>query len=91
MKKLAAALVTAISTALATAAAPVIVAPPAHADACADVHGRHVAAGGCTDPDRWGGWALPAYAITVPPPNAPPPCYTPSGEPYWTPPGEPCY
>jgi hypothetical protein len=44
MKKLAAALVTAISTALAMAA-PVVFAPPAHAEACAAVHGRHITAG----------------------------------------------
>ncbi|WP_231588580.1 hypothetical protein [Mycobacterium nebraskense] len=62
----------------------------ATADACADVGGRHVSVGGCTDPGRWGNWVLPAGAMTVPPPDAPPPCYTPSGEPYWTPPGEPC-
>ncbi|CPR12236.1 hypothetical protein BN971_03530 [Mycobacterium bohemicum DSM 44277] len=62
----------------------------AKADACADVGGRVVSVGGCTDPARWGNWVLPAGAMTVPPPGAPPPCYTPSGEPYWTPPGEPC-
>ncbi|WP_040624142.1 hypothetical protein [Mycobacterium parascrofulaceum] len=62
----------------------------ATADACADVGGRHVSVGGCTDPGRWGNWVLPADAMTTPPPDAPPPCYTPSGEPYWTPPGQPC-
>lgn len=83
MKKLTAALVTAISTALAMAAAPVVVAPAAHAEACAAVHGRHIAAGGCTDALGNAILLVPAYAGQVP-------CYTPDGRPYYTPDGDPC-
>jgi hypothetical protein len=45
MKKLAAALL----TAMAAAAAPVAIAPVAQADICAGAHGRHVGVGGCTN------------------------------------------
>ena len=44
MKKLAAALLTAMA-----AVAPVAIAPVADADICAGAHGRHFAAGGCTN------------------------------------------
>ena len=44
MKKLAAALMTAMTM----AAVPVAIAPAAQADICAGVHGRHVGVGGCT-------------------------------------------
>ena len=83
MKKLAAALVTAISTTLAIVAAPVVVAPPAHADACAAVHGRHITAGGCTDGAGKAILLAPVYAGQVP-------CYTPDGQVYYTPDGDPC-
>lgn len=83
MKKLAAALVTAISTALAMAAAPVVFAPPAHAEACAAVHGRHITAGGCTDGAGNAILLAPAYVGEAP-------CYTPDGQPYYTPDGDPC-
>jgi hypothetical protein len=83
MKKLAAALVTAISTALTMAAAPVVFAPPAHAEACAAVHGRHITAGGCTDGAGNAILLAPAYVGEAP-------CYTPDGQPYYTPDGDPC-
>jgi hypothetical protein len=83
MKKLAAALVTGISTALVMAPAPVIVAPAAHATACAARHGRLVTEGGCTD-------AAGRPAMSAPPYVGQPPCYTPDGVPYWTPDGDPC-
>src|SRR5260370_27254907 len=44
MKKLAAALL----TAMAMAGVPASLAPVAHADVCGDVGGRHVDVGGCT-------------------------------------------
>jgi hypothetical protein len=83
MKKLAAALLTAISTALAMAAVPVVVAPPAHADACVAVQGRRITAGGCTDAAGHPVLLVPAYVGQVP-------CYTPDGQPYYTPDGDPC-
>jgi hypothetical protein len=83
MKKLAAALSTAISISLAMAAVPVIFAPPAHAEACAAVHGRHIAVGGCTD-------ALGNAVLLAPVYAGQPPCYTPDGQPYYTPDGDPC-
>ena len=83
MKKLAAALVTAISTVLAMVAAPVVSAPPAHATACAAWHGRHLDAGGCTD-------ALGHAVLVVPAYVGEQPCYTPDGQPYYTPDGDPC-
>ena len=79
MKKLAAALL----IAMALAAAPVVVAPAAHADACVAVHGRHVAAGGCTDGAGRPILLVPVYVGQVP-------CYTPDGQPYYTPAGDPC-
>jgi hypothetical protein len=83
MKKQAAALVTAISTALAIVAAPVVFAPPAHATACAAWHGPRVSAGGCTDALGHAVLLVPAYAGEQP-------CYTPDGQPYYTPDGDPC-
>ena len=83
MKKPAAALVTAISTAVAMAGAPVVFAPAAHADACAAWHGRHLDAGGCTD-------ALGHAVLLVPAFVGQPPCYTPDGQAYYTPDGDPC-
>jgi hypothetical protein len=80
---LAAALVTTISIALAMVAAPVVVAPPAHADACAAVHGRRISVGGCTDGAGYSILLAPAYAGQTP-------CYTPDGQPYYTPDGDPC-
>ena len=44
MKKLAAA----VMTAMTMAAVPMAVAPAAHADICAGAHGRHIGVGGCT-------------------------------------------
>ena len=46
MKKLTAALFTALAAA---AVAPVLSTPVANADICAGAHGRHFAAGGCTN------------------------------------------
>jgi hypothetical protein len=83
MKKLAAALVTGILTAMAMAAAPVVFAPAAHAEACAAVHGRHIEAGGCTDALGHAVLLAPVYVGEAP-------CYTPDGQPYYTPGGDPC-
>jgi hypothetical protein len=83
MKKPAAALLTAISTALAMVAAPVILAPAAHATACAAWHGPRITAGGCTDALGHAILLVPAYVGQVP-------CYTPDGQAYYTPDGDPC-
>ena len=83
MKKLAAALVTAIPTALAMVAAPVAFAPPANATACAAWHGRHLDVGRCPDALGHAVLVVPAYAGEQP-------CYTPDGQPYYTPDGDPC-
>jgi hypothetical protein len=85
MKKLAAALL----TAMAMAVAPVAIAPVAHADVCAGAHGRHVAAGGCTD--IAGDVATVAIAGATDPYWAgQEPCYSAEGVPYYTPDGDPC-
>ncbi len=76
------------------AVAPLPLAPTAHAEICGGVGGRHVDLGGCThivgdvaagvalanDDD----WAAQEAA-------GQPPCYTPSGIPYYTPGADPCY
>jgi len=89
MKKLAATLL----TAMATAVAPVAIAPGAHADICAGADGRrhHVDVGGCSHiaGDVAGG-ALIAGAATDPYRPGDVPCYTVEGVPYYTPVGDPC-
>ncbi len=87
MKKLAAALL----TAMAMAAAPVAIAPVAHADICAGAHGRHFSAGGCT-PGIAGDVAAGAAIAAATDPYFPgeEPCYTVEGVPYYTPDGDPC-
>jgi len=86
MKKVAAALL----TAMAMAVAPVAIAQVAHADVCAGARGRHVAAGGCTDiaGDVAVGGAI--AAATDPYWVGQEPCYTVEGVPYYTPDGDPC-
>jgi hypothetical protein len=86
MKKLAAALL----TALAAAVAPVAVAPIAHADICAGAHGRHVGVGGCTNiaGDVATGAAIAAANDAYYPGEEP--CFTAEGVPYYTPDGDPC-
>jgi hypothetical protein len=86
MKKLAAALLT--STAM--AALPFAVAPAAQADVCAGAHGRHIGVGGCTHiaGDVVAGEAIAAATEPYIPGEIP--CYTVEGEPYYTPPGDPC-
>ena len=89
MKKLAAALL----TAMAMAATPAAVAPAAHADVCGDVGGRHVDVGGCTHvgADIAAGAAVPdANEAAGQAAAGQPPCYTPAGVPYYTPDGDPC-
>jgi hypothetical protein len=89
MKKLAAALL----TAMAMAAVPAALAPVAHADVCGAVGGRHVDVGGCTHVG-----ADIAVGAAVADDNeaaaqaaaGQPPCYTPAGVPYYTPDGAPC-
>jgi len=90
MKKLAAALL----SAMALAAVPVAVAPAAQADVCGDVGGRHVNVGGCTNV---GGDVAVAGAVAsdddaaAQAASGQPPCYTPQGVPYYTPGSDPCY
>jgi hypothetical protein len=87
MKKLTAALFTALAAA---AVAPVLSAPAANADICAGAHGRHFAAGGCTNVvgDVAVGAAIAAAHAPYVPGEVP--CYTVEGVPYYTPPGDPC-
>jgi len=86
MKKLTAALLTAVATAV----APVAIAPVAGADVCAGADGRHFAAGGCTNiaGDVAVGAAIAAAHTPYVPGEVP--CYTVEGVPYYTPPGDPC-
>ena len=85
MKKLAAALMTAM-----TVAVPVAVAPAAQADICAGANGRHVAVGGCT-PGLAGDAITGAIVASDHPYWAgETPCYTTEGVPYYTPDGDPC-
>jgi hypothetical protein len=86
MKKLAAALL----TAMAMAVVPVAIAPAAHADVCAGAHGRHVAAGGCTDIAGDVATGAAIAAATDPYWLGEEPCYTVEGVPYYTPDGDPC-
>jgi hypothetical protein len=89
MKKLAAALLTAVAMVV----APIAMTPVAHSDVCGDVGGRHVDVGGCTHvgTDIAAGAAVAdaneAAAQAV---AGQPPCYTPAGVPYYTPDGDPC-
>jgi len=87
MKKLIAALFTALAAA---AVAPVLSAPVANADICAGAHGRHFAAGGCTNVvgDVAVGAAIAAAHVPYVPGEVP--CYTVEGVAYYTPPGDPC-
>jgi len=90
MKKLAAALLTALAMAL----VPVAIAPGAHADVCGDVGGRHVDVGGCTNVagDAAAGAAVAgADDAAAQAAAGQPPCYTPAGVPYYTPGADPCY
>lgn len=86
MKKLTAALL----TAMAAAVAPVALAPVAGAEICAGADGRHFAAGGCTNiaGDVAVGTAIAAAHVPYVPGEVP--CYTVEGVPYYTPPGDPC-
>ena len=86
MKKLAAMLM----TAAAVAVVPVAIAPTAQADICAGARGRHVGVGGCTNivGDVATGAAIAAATDPYIPGEIP--CYTVEGEPYYTPPGDPC-
>jgi hypothetical protein len=86
MKKLTAALM----TAAAVAVVPVAIAPAAQADICAGARGRHVGVGGCTNivGDVATGVAIAAATDPYIPGEIP--CYTVEGEPYYTPPGDPC-
>jgi hypothetical protein len=96
MKNLAAALLTGIATAV----MPVAIAPVAQADVCAGAHGRHFAAGECTNISHIGGDPLGIVddvavgsAIVASNNRYVPgevPCYTLELVPYYTPPGHPC-
>lgn len=86
MKELAAGLL----IALGTVAAPVAVAPSAQADICAGAHGRHVAAGGCTNIAGDVATGAAIAAATDPYFPGEQPCYTVEGVPYFTPDGDPC-
>jgi hypothetical protein len=89
MKKLTAALLAAMGVAV----APIVLAPIANAEVCGAVGGRHVEVGGCShvvgdvaagvalaNDDDWRAQEVAGQ----------PPCYTPSGVPYYTPGDDPC-
>ena len=86
MKKLAAALMTAMTMTAVTVA----IAPAAQADICAGANGRHFGVGGCTP--GLAGDAITGAIVASDHPYAPGdvPCYTTEGVPYYTPPGAPC-
>src|SRR5260370_40947548 len=86
MKKLAAVLM----TAAAVAVVPVAIAPSAQADICAGARGRHVGVGGCTNVAGDVATGVAIAAATDPYIPGEIPCYTGEGEPYYTPPGDPC-
>ena len=70
------------------------VTPAANAEVCGAVGGRHVEVGGCSHVvgDVAAGVALAnddEWAAQEN--NGQPPCYTPSGLPYYTPGADPCY
>jgi hypothetical protein len=80
----------AVATGLSTVVLPMAIAPVASADICAGAHGRHFAAGGCTNVvgDVAVGTAIAAAHVPYVPGEIP--CYTVEGVPYFTPPGDPC-
>lgn len=89
MKKLLATL----GATVAMAVVPVVVTPAVHADVCGDVGGRHVSVGGCTNVA--GDVAVGTAVATDDDAAAQaaagqPPCYSPSGLPYYTPGDAPC-
>ena len=86
MKKLAAVLFAAMGMAV----VPVVIAPVADADICAGAHGRHVGVGGCTNIAGDVATGVAIAAATDPYIPGEIPCYTVEGEPYYTPPGDPC-
>jgi hypothetical protein len=86
MRKLAAALL----TAMAMAVVPVAIAPAARADICAGAHGRHVGVGGCTNIAGDVATGAAIAAATDPYWPGQEPCYTVEGAPYYTPDGDPC-
>ena len=86
MKKLAAAVMTAMTMAV----LPAAVAPAARADICAGAHGRHFGVGGCTP--GLAGDAIAGAIVASDHAYWPgqQPCYTAEGVPYYTPDGDPC-
>jgi hypothetical protein len=86
MKRIAAVLL----TTAAMAVAPVAIAPVANADICAGAHGRHVAAGGCTNIAGDVATGAAIAGATDPYFDGQIPCYTVEGVPYYTPDGDPC-
>jgi hypothetical protein len=63
------------------------------ADVCADAGGRHVDVGGCTDVARdaaVGGAVAGTDDAAAQAAAGQPPCYTPTGVPYYTPGDAPC-
>ena len=87
MKKLAAAVLTAMTM----AAVPAAIAPPlAQADICAGAHGRHFGVGGCTPGLAGDAIAGAIVASDHPYWGGQVPCYTAEGVPYYTPDGDPC-
>jgi hypothetical protein len=85
MKKLAAALLTAVGVAV----VPVVMAPAAGADVCAAGGGRHFSVGGCTNVAGDAAAVAVASSHTAYYPGEIP-CYTEEGVPYFTPDGDPC-
>lgn len=80
----------ALLTAMALGAAPLALAPVAHADVCAGADGRHVAVGGCSHVagDVVAGAAIAGATEPYWPGEVP--CYSVEGVPYYTPDGDPC-
>ena len=87
------------------AAPPLLAAPSAHAEGCAEA-GVFIRVGGCTDlagdavdaavvgaavdhPLGWG--PLPPGALAYPAFRGEAPCFLPDGQPYYTPGTEPCF
>jgi hypothetical protein len=90
MKKAIALIAMAMAVAPVAMAPVATVAPVAHADVCAGAHGRHVAAGGCTDIAGDVATGAAIASATDPYWAGEPPCYTVEGVPYYTPDGDPC-
>jgi hypothetical protein len=92
MRKLTAKLLVAAALAVVPLAAPVALAPGAHADQCAD-DGDHHNLGTCTDiagDIAMGAPVAEADDAAAQEAAGQPPCYSPGGVPFYTPGPQPC-